>query len=173
MDHPRDLLDAATKLRPDMVERLGTLVSAESAPGDLPHLESCADLLARWGEEVLGRPAERVVVDGLPHLLWPAARQRVLLLGHFDTVFPIGTVRSRPFTVRGDIATGPGVCDMKAGIVQMFTALGAAGGHLRGRRAAHLRRGDRFRHVPAADRAPGPALGRGAGLRGEPPRRGR
>ncbi|GHJ08207.1 glutamate carboxypeptidase [Micromonospora humidisoli] len=124
MDHQRDLLGAATKLRTEMVDRLGDLVAAESAPGDLPHLESCADLLAGWGEQVLGRPAERVVVDGLPHLLWPAARQRVLLLGHFDTVFPIGTVRSRPFTVRGDVATGPGVCDMKAGIVQMFTALG-------------------------------------------------
>ncbi|MEU8329044.1 M20/M25/M40 family metallo-hydrolase [Micromonospora sp. NPDC048839] len=124
MDHPRCLLDAAEKLRNDMVDRLSTLVACESAPGSLPHLESCADLLARWGEEALGRPAHRVVVDGLPHLLWPAVgRQRVLLLGHFDTVFPVGTIRSRPFTVRRDVATGPGVCDMKAGIVQMFTAL--------------------------------------------------
>ncbi|MFJ6194772.1 M20 family metallopeptidase [Micromonospora sp. NPDC092111] len=123
MDHPRALLDAAKRLRAEMVDRLGTLVAAESAPGSLPHLDACADLLAGWGEEALGRPARRVVVDGLPHLLWPATHQRVLLLGHFDTVFPVGTIRSRPFTVRKDIATGPGVCDMKAGIVQMFTAL--------------------------------------------------
>ena len=123
MEHPLRLLDAAEKLRTDMVDRLDALVSCESAPGSLPHLETCANLLARWGEEVLGRPARRVVVDGLPHLLWPAVDQRVLLLGHFDTVFPVGTIRSRPFTVRGDVATGPGVCDMKAGIVQMFTAL--------------------------------------------------
>lgn len=123
MDQPRSLLHAAKQLQADMVDRLSTLVSHESAPGSLPHLESCADLLARWGEEVLGRPARRVVIDGLPHLLWPAACQRVLLLGHFDTVFPVGTIRSRPFTVRDDVATGPGVCDMKAGIVQMFTAL--------------------------------------------------
>ncbi|MCO1597515.1 M20/M25/M40 family metallo-hydrolase [Micromonospora sp. RHAY321] len=123
MDDPRRLLDAATRLREDMVDRLGTLVASESAPGSLPHLESCADLLARWGEEALGRPARRVVIDGLPHLLWQAASQRVLLLGHFDTVFPVDTIRSRPFTVRKDVATGPGVCDMKGGIVQMFTAL--------------------------------------------------
>ncbi|MEU5781140.1 M20/M25/M40 family metallo-hydrolase [Micromonospora lupini] len=123
MDRPRFLLDAAQRLRADMVDRLSTLVSRESAPGSLPQLESCADLLADWGEDVLGRPAHRVVIDGLPHLLWPAAHQRVLLLGHFDTVFPVGTIRSRPFTVRGDVATGPGVCDMKAGIVQMVTAL--------------------------------------------------
>ncbi|MFI6235534.1 M20/M25/M40 family metallo-hydrolase [Micromonospora sp. NPDC050784] len=123
MEDPRRLLDAATQFKADMVDRLGTLVASESAPGSLPHLESCADLLARWGADALGRPARRVVIDGLPHLLWPAADQRVLLLGHFDTVFPVGTIRSRPFTVRGDVATGPGVCDMKAGIVQMFTAL--------------------------------------------------
>ncbi|RKR86871.1 glutamate carboxypeptidase [Micromonospora pisi] len=123
MDHPRRLLDAAKRLRADMVDRLSTLVRFESPPGSLRHLESCADLLARWGEEALGRPARRVVIDGLPHLLWPAASQRVLLLGHFDTVFPVGTIRSRPFAVRGDVATGPGVCDMKAGIVQMFAAL--------------------------------------------------
>ncbi|MEU1586919.1 M20 family metallopeptidase [Micromonospora sp. NPDC005710] len=123
MDYPRRLLDAATQLKADMVDRLSTLVATESAPGSLPHLESCADLLTRWGEEVLGRPATRVVIDGLPHLLWPAADQRVLLLGHFDTVFPVGTTGSRPFTVHNDVATGPGVCDMKGGIVQMFTAL--------------------------------------------------
>ncbi|MEV6692121.1 M20 family metallopeptidase [Micromonospora sp. NPDC051196] len=123
MDHARRLRHAANKLQADMVDQLGTLVAYESAPGSLPHLESCADLLAGWGEEVLGRRAQRVVLDGLPHLLWPAADQRVLLLGHFDTVFPVGTIRTRPFTVRGNLATGPGVCDMKAGIVQMFTAL--------------------------------------------------
>ncbi|MEW2475345.1 M20 family metallopeptidase [Micromonospora gifhornensis] len=123
MDHARRLRHAADKLQADMVDQLGTLVAYESAPGSLPHLESCADLLARWGTEVLGRPAQRVVLDGLPHLLWPAVDQRVLLLGHFDTVFPIGTTETRPFTVRGNVATGPGVCDMKAGIVQMFAAL--------------------------------------------------
>src|SRR4051794_18174668 len=103
MDRARRLLHAAKQLRADMVDRLSTLVAFESAPGSLPHLESCADLLAGWGEEALGRPARRVVIDGLPHLLWPAVSQRVLLLGHFDTVFPIGTIRSRPFTVREDI----------------------------------------------------------------------
>ncbi|WP_431882454.1 M20 family metallopeptidase [Micromonospora gifhornensis] len=127
MDHARRLRHAADKLQADMVDQLGTLVAYESAPGSLPHLESCADLLARWGTEVLGRPAQRVVLDGLPHLLWPAVDQRVLLLGHFDTVFPIGTTETRPFTVRGNVATGPGVCDMKAGIVQMFAALRLVG----------------------------------------------
>ncbi|MEV4490373.1 M20/M25/M40 family metallo-hydrolase [Micromonospora coxensis] len=103
--------------------RLGELVGCESPPGDVAALSACADLLDAWGSAVLGRPAQRVVVDGLPHLLWPARRQRVLLLGHFDTVWPAGTIREWPFSVDGDVATGPGVCDMKAGIVQMLAAL--------------------------------------------------
>ena len=54
----------------------------------------------------------------------------VLLLGHMDTVFPAGTVAERPFRVEGNIAYGPGVADMKAGLVmntfvaRAFKALG-------------------------------------------------
>jgi glutamate carboxypeptidase len=106
-----------------MVDRLADLVAHESPPGSVPHLTACADLLARWGEQVLGRPARRIVRDGLPHLLWSVPDQAVLLLGHFDTVWPAGTLRDWPFTVGAGTATGPGVCDMKAGLVQMLTAL--------------------------------------------------
>lgn len=114
---------AARQSAAHMVDQLGELVSCESPPGSMPHLTACADLVAGWGEVVLGRPAQRIVRDGLPHLLWSVPDQRVLLLGHFDTVWPPGTTRSWPFAVTGAVATGPGVCDMKAGIVQMFTAL--------------------------------------------------
>lgn len=106
-----------------MTDRLRELVTCESPPGEVRELLSCADLLDGWGSAVLGRPARRIVVDGLPHLLWPAVDQRILLLGHYDTVWPVGTVRDWPFALNGGIATGPGVCDMKAGIVQMLTAL--------------------------------------------------
>ena len=45
------------------------------------------------------------------------------LIGHIDTVFPSGTAKARPFKIVGDRATGPGVADMKAGIVtNMFAA---------------------------------------------------
>jgi glutamate carboxypeptidase len=106
-----------------MVVQLSELVSCESPAGSRPHLAACADLLAGWGDAVLGRPAQRAVVDGIPHLLWSVPDQRVLLLGHFDTVWPAGTIRNWPFAVAGNRATGPGVCDMKAGIVQLFAAV--------------------------------------------------
>ncbi|MPZ29373.1 MAG: M20/M25/M40 family metallo-hydrolase, partial [Micromonosporaceae bacterium] len=50
---------------------------------------------------------------------------RVLLLGHHDTVWPLGTLARWPFSADGDVATGPGCFDMKAGLVQTFHALAA------------------------------------------------
>jgi glutamate carboxypeptidase len=50
---------------------------------------------------------------------------RQLLLGHLDTVWPVGTVERMPVKVEGGRITGPGVYDMKGGLVQMLFALGA------------------------------------------------
>ncbi len=49
----------------------------------------------------------------------------VLILGHHDTVFPLGALEQRPFTVADGNVTGPGVFDMKAGIVQAIHAVAA------------------------------------------------
>ena len=46
-----------------------------------------------------------------------------LLIGHADTVWPVGTLATRPWTVDGQYAHGPGVFDMKAGLVQIVFAL--------------------------------------------------
>jgi len=46
-----------------------------------------------------------------------------VLLGHLDTVWPLGTLARWPFAISDDRVTGPGVFDMKAGIVQLFAAL--------------------------------------------------
>ncbi|NUR31893.1 MAG: M20/M25/M40 family metallo-hydrolase [Catenulispora sp.] len=108
-----------------LVDRLDQLVAHETPPGSIPHLTACADLLADWGTRILGREPRHVRTDGLPHLLWEAQDQRVLIVGHFDTVWPAGTLADWPFEVRGTIATGPGVCDMKSGIVQALAALSA------------------------------------------------
>ena len=52
-----------------------------------------------------------------------AGRPRQLLLGHSDTVWPIGTLQEMPVAVRGRKMVGPGVYDMKAGLTQMIFAL--------------------------------------------------
>ena len=54
-----------------------------------------------------------------------AGGPRVLLIGHTDTVFDDGTVAERPFRIDGDRALGPGVSDMKAGLLTGFFAIQA------------------------------------------------
>jgi glutamate carboxypeptidase len=46
-----------------------------------------------------------------------------LLLGHYDTVWPLGTIKNMPFVVDGNTVSGPGVYDMKGGIAQIIFAL--------------------------------------------------
>lgn len=116
-----DRVDRMPRIR----ERLEQLVTAESPSGHTAGLERCHALLQEWGTPLFGRPAEVVADQGTPHLLWraPTARPGVLLLGHVDTVWPFGTIEQWPFAVTGDRATGPGVFDMKAGLVAAFEAV--------------------------------------------------
>ena len=46
--------------------------------------------------------------------------KQVLLLGHMDTVFPTGTVAKHPYSREGDILQGPGVLDMKSGVLMIL-----------------------------------------------------
>lgn len=52
-------------------------------------------------------------------------QDKVLLVGHYDTVFPTGTTRERPFSRQGDRAFGPGIFDMKGGLVGFYMAVKA------------------------------------------------
>jgi glutamate carboxypeptidase len=109
-----------------MLSDLATLVGIESPSGDVDALASCAAALANIIGQRLGSPAELIDGSAGPHVSWRGGEQsRVLLLGHYDTVFPLGALASRPFRVDGGRATGPGVFDMKAGIVQAIHAVGA------------------------------------------------
>lgn len=108
----------------EMVTALRSLVEAESPSNDARALAACADLVASIGADLLGAEPERVEVDGLSHLRWGfGGTTRVLLLCHYDTVWPLGTLASWPWRVDDGIATGPGAFDMKAGLVQGLFAL--------------------------------------------------
>lgn len=106
------------------VERLAELVSIETPTGDAVGLATAQQLVRSWLDPVMGEPGIIETVDGISHLRWPGGEApAVLLIGHLDTVFPTGTIVDRPFRIDGDRATGPGVFDMKAGIVIMAAAL--------------------------------------------------
>ncbi len=102
-----------------MIEDLRTLVEVESPSRDIEALTASAKAVAGVIENRLGGQAVLVESDAGPHVHWSAGGDpEVLILGHHDTVFPLGTLERRPFTVRDGHATGPGVFDMLGGLVQ-------------------------------------------------------
>ena len=108
-----------------MVDQLRALVEAESPSQELEALQACADVVSELATALVGAPFERVLVDGRPHLRLAFGTPRVALIGHFDTVWPLGTIDRWPFEITDGVATGPGVFDMKAGIVQALHAVAA------------------------------------------------
>ncbi|GAA2392984.1 M20 family metallopeptidase [Dactylosporangium salmoneum] len=114
---------------PQMYDDLAELVGVESPSSDVHALARCADVVAALGARSLGAAPERIVIGDRPHLRWRfgAAPARVVLVGHYDTVWPLGTLARWPFAIDGDRATGPGVVDMKGGLVVLFHALAAIG----------------------------------------------
>jgi len=113
-----------------MLDLVADLVGIESPSSNREATAACAAAVLDAGKDLLGEPGEAVVVDGTTHVRWrfgSAGNQPggVLLIGHLDTVWPMGTLARWPFTVsqQDDRATGPGSFDMKAGLVQMLYAL--------------------------------------------------
>ncbi|MEY2766470.1 MAG: hypothetical protein RI912_132 [Actinomycetota bacterium] len=109
-----------------MLADLSVLVEAESPSRDVDRLTVHARLVSGMMVRLLGSAPELVASPVGPHIHWRGGGEpRVLILGHHDTVHPAGTLAARPFSVTGGIAAGPGVFDMKAGIVQAIHAVAA------------------------------------------------
>ena len=110
----------------DMLADLRELVEIESPSLDVDAVSASAKVLAAIIERRLGGTASLVDSPAGPHVHWSGGGEpRVLLLGHHDTVFPAGTLATRPFEVVDGRATGPGVFDMLGGIVQALHGLAA------------------------------------------------
>ena len=114
---------------PAMLDDIRTLVECESPSEDLVAVGASADVTAALGERLLGMAPERIIIDGRTHLRWCFGRPRVLVVGHHDTVWPIGTLRRLPFTIEQsggrDVLRGPGCFDMKTGVVMAMHAINA------------------------------------------------
>lgn len=107
-----------------MLADLEALVSCESPSRDIERLTSHAQLLSGLMERLLGSAPTLIDSPVGPHIHWRGGDEpKVLILGHHDTVHPAGTLARLPFAVRDGKATGPGVFDMKAGIVQALYAV--------------------------------------------------
>jgi glutamate carboxypeptidase len=118
---------------PEMVRLLEELVTSESPSNDTAAVHATATLLAERGTAILGQQPEWLARSGSPVLRWRipaqggAGGRPVLLLGHLDTVWPLGTITRWPFSVADGRANGPGAFDMKAGLVQGLFAMAELG----------------------------------------------
>ena len=109
-----------------MVADLERFVNIESPSLEHECLARSAQFLADLMTRVLGSPPVLVASDRGPHVHWKGSDDtKVLIVGHHDTVFPLGTVARRPFTREGNIGRGPGIFDMKAGIIQAIYGVAA------------------------------------------------
>ena len=107
-----------------MLEHVKQFVNIESPSNEPELLQISAEFLAKVMTEVLGKAPEIIASDKGPHVHWKGSNEtKVLIVGHHDTVFQKGTVAKRGFSIDGDIARGPGIFDMKAGIIQAIYGL--------------------------------------------------
>jgi glutamate carboxypeptidase len=124
------VVDYLETSRGRMTQALAELVALESPTTDVAAagraLDWLSDELATVGMRVRRR-AGRDTAGLLVALPRTRTRRRPLqlLVGHCDTVWPVGTLARMPVAQRGDAMYGPGVFDMKAGLVQMLFALRA------------------------------------------------
>jgi len=114
-----------------LLRRLRELVEVESPSEDKAAVDRAGALVGGWVEELGGkvkRHRQKKFGDVLELRFGPAKskRGRVLLLGHMDTVWPMGTLAKMPWREAEGKIFGPGVVDMKAGVVMALEALAAA-----------------------------------------------
>ena len=126
----KDLLNELQRTLPEALNLLEAMVNMDTPSPDKNLVDRFARFVASQFQNMGGHvdfiPAERfgdhlrVRFDG------PSAG-RLLLLGHTDTVFAAGDAARRPFHIQNNRAMGPGVFDMKAGIVLMWAAIRVLG----------------------------------------------
>jgi glutamate carboxypeptidase len=97
-------------------------VECESPTEDLVACNQVVDLAIEITNSLLKVKAEKVIENGRPVYWWGSKSPKIVLLCHIDTVWPKGSF-TPTWQVNGDVATGPGVFDMKAGFIQALYSL--------------------------------------------------
>lgn len=127
-----ETLSAAAERRyPEFVDELERMVNVDcgsyTPAGVNDIVDMCHRRFAEYGWQIERRPHEPA--EGEPQLgdlligrLEGSGGPRVLMIGHMDTVFDPGTAAARPFRIEGERALGPGVSDMKGGLLTGFFA---------------------------------------------------
>ena len=105
-----------------MLSALEKLVRLESPTEDLAACRAVIELASQIALDVLGTPAQIREVNGRPVFWWGAQNPDVIVLAHLDTVWPKGSFQSL-WSIKENVASGPGIFDMKAGFIQGLFAM--------------------------------------------------
>ena len=126
---PKARLHYFEQRRDQIVDTIRRLVEIESPSDNKQAVDRCSAFAAEEFAALGGRAQFHRVTDFGNHLQVDFAgetqQKPVLLLGHYDTVYPMGTLTSMPCRVGNGRLWGPGVLDMKSGIALMIHAIRA------------------------------------------------
>ncbi len=113
-----------------MINLLKEAVHIESPSTDKKAVDKCSDFIIKefkkFGTKVTRYPQKKI--GNLHTVQYPISKSKekkkqILVLTHIDTVWPVGKIQNMPFYLSGDKIYGPGVLDMKAGLVMAIYAL--------------------------------------------------
>jgi glutamate carboxypeptidase len=113
-----------------MINLLKEIVHLESPSSDKKAVDKCSSFVRREFRKIGAAVTryEQKEMGDLHLVEYPASKQkrqdeRILILTHIDTVWPVGKIQDMPFYISGNKLFGPGVLDMKAGIVMVMYSL--------------------------------------------------
>lgn len=109
----------------NMVRMLRQVVEIETPTSNKAALDKLSNYLAAAFTEIGGsvEVIEQHTAGNHLRATWGEGDKQILILAHMDTVWPMGELEKRPFKIEDGKAYGPGVFDMKGGLVQAFFAL--------------------------------------------------
>jgi len=116
----------------ELISLLQKLVKLESPSSDKIAVDACSTFMVKQLRDIEARvtclPQKEIgdlTLAEFPGIRGKDTGDRTLLLAHTDTVWPIGTIRHMPYSIQGNAVNGPGVLDMKSGLVMIIAALQA------------------------------------------------
>jgi glutamate carboxypeptidase len=125
----KDRLHYFEQRQDEIVQTIRELTEIESPSDNKQAVDRIAKFIAAKFEPLGGRirlhPSSEYGDSLQIDFHAPANHKPVLLLGHYDTVYPLGTLKTMPCKIEGGLLRGPGVLDMKSGIALMLHAIEA------------------------------------------------
>lgn len=117
------------------LEELRPLINVDCGTYTLEGINTIADIMMNKYQQLGGWSIKRIDCGkagvGLEIRNKPEANHiDIMLIGHMDTVFPVGTAASRPMSIDENKAYGPGVSDMKSGLLNIYYALSSLDAHV-------------------------------------------